>query len=137
MLPAHYHLHPMRNPEGFEILQLAAGAFASGFALGAVVAWCPSAEASDDGRIPNEGVILQDPTGQARPAMHGGCSPYVYVAPPEIPPSAQVLNHLTLKVEIGPVCEGWRSKSEPAQWQEKLREWFGLTPKTPEPPAAK
>ena len=127
----------MRNPEGFEILTLTAGAFASDFALAIAICHNP-AKASDDGRIPNQDTILQDPTGQARPAMNGGCSPYVYVAPPEIPPSAQVLNNLTLKVEIGPVCEGWRSKSEPAQWKEKLREWFGLPPKaTPaQPPAA-
>lgn len=124
----------MRNPEGFEILKLAAGAFASGFVLAIAICHKP-AEASDDG-IPNRGTVIQDPTGQTKPAMNGGCNPYVYVAPPEIPPSAQLLNNLTLKVEIGPVCEGWRSKSEPAQWQEKLREWFGLTPK-PEPPAAK
>ena len=128
----------MRNSAGFDVLTLAAGAFAGGCALGIAICHTP-AKASDNGqRIPNQDTILQDPTGQARPAMNGGCSPYVYVAPPEIPPSAQVLNNLTLKVEIGPVCEGWRSKSVPAQWKEKLREWFGLSPKTPpaEPPAA-
>lgn len=89
-----------------EVLLLVASAFASGFAWGlAVSMWTPPPARASDWSSPTESKVED-----TAPSTSEGCNPYIVVYPPDLPPDASNMNGVTITLDIGDICGGWRSK---------------------------